>query len=194
MKRTVFAAPAVLAALALGACGDNIPSGLVYTDPPGGKALRLVRNSSSSGNHLVLDFIVGDNALTGYSTGFDLPVAERTVVLSSFLPGKALDPGSAPVAARGVLATSGAFANELVVGVSQKAAGAGAVPDDTELAPKAVLFTLELDVAGNARSAIVFDGTAADFQLPSGGLRSKVGLTVVEPADVGIGKLELKIP
>jgi hypothetical protein len=36
---------------------------------------------------------------------------------------------------------------------------------------------------------VVFDGTAAGFVLPSGGMRDRTGSAVVEPADVAIGKL-----
>jgi hypothetical protein len=38
---------------------------------------------------------------------------------------------------------------------------------------------------------VVFDGTAADFHLPSGGMRDRSGTTVVEATDVAIGKLEV---
>lgn len=195
MKRLVLVSYVlVCSALGLVGCGDDIPSGLVYTDPPGGGALRLVRNSNATANALLLDFVVGDTALTGYSTGFDLPLADHKVTLGNFTPGTALDPGSAPAAARAVIGASGPLAGQLAVGLSQKASGAGAKPDDAELAPRTVLFTIELDIAATPSPGIVFDGTAADFVLPSGGLRSKVGMTVVEPAEVSIGKLELRLP
>jgi hypothetical protein len=179
--------------VALAACGDDLQRGLIYTDPaPGGK-LRLVRNDHSSGNHLVLDFIVGTDALTGYSTGFDLPVAPKSVVMAGFTPGTVLDPGSAPVAAKAVIPDKGPLANNIVAALSQKATGTGAHADDANLAPNTVLFEIELEQGTAPQSVIVFDGTAADFILPSGGLRSKVGATVVDVPDVKIGKLELKL-
>ena len=42
-----------------------------------------------------------------------------------------------------------------------------------------------------APSGVIFDGTAAGFALPSGGMRTRAGTTVVAPADVAIGKLEV---
>ena len=38
---------------------------------------------------------------------------------------------------------------------------------------------------------IIFDGTDPAFVLPSGGLRDRAGNTVVAPADVAIGRLEV---
>ena len=58
--------------LTLAACGDNdVP--VTYANPSGGQ-LRLVKNDASAGTTVVLDFIVGDQPLVGYSTGFDLPL------------------------------------------------------------------------------------------------------------------------
>jgi hypothetical protein len=180
----------VLAALAFAACGGDDPSPLDYADPKGG-ALRLVKNKASKPRSVVLDLVVGDQPLTGYATGFNLPLAPGLVTLAAFTPGAALDPGSAPVAAHAAVPQAGPLAGVLVAAQSQKAAGAGAVPTDTELAPKAVLFTLQLDLVDGAAPGVVFDGTAAGFVLPSGGLRDRAGLTVVEPKDVAIGKLEV---
>jgi hypothetical protein len=39
---------------------------------------------------------------------------------------------------------------------------------------------------------VVFDGTATGFVLPSGGLRNKAGMSVVDASQVKIGKLELR--
>ena len=65
----------ILLAMA-GACGDNLPGRptLDYTNPKGGK-LRLVKNDKqSTGDKMVLDLVVGDQSLTGYAIGFDLPL------------------------------------------------------------------------------------------------------------------------
>lgn len=187
MKR--LAPTVLLCALALAACGDDPP--LDYTNPEGG-ALRLVKNKATGSTSVVLDLIVGDQPLTGYATGFNLPLAPDRVTLAELTPGTALDAGSAPAAARAVVPATGPLAGMLVAAQSQKAAGTGAVATDTELAPKTVLFTLRLDLVEGAASGIVFDGTAADFVLPSGGLRDRAGLTVVSPSDVAIGKLEVR--
>jgi hypothetical protein len=180
----------VLAATA--ACGDNHPGGpLIYSNPSGG-ALRLVKARTATPTSMVLDLVVGDQPLTGYSAGFDLPLAHDKVTLVAFTPGTALDPGSAPVAALGVIGSQGPLADVLFTGQSQKAAGTGAVTTDTVLAPHTVLYSIELAPAELHTAGVVFDGTADGFVVLSGGLRDKVGLTVVEPADVAIGKLEVE--
>jgi hypothetical protein len=175
-------------ALAASACGD---SGLVYSDPPSGGALRLVKNRAATAKSMKLDLVVGDAPITGYSTGFDLPLDAAKVKLGTFTPGTALAPGMAPVAASALIPADGPLAGTLVTGQSQKAAGAGAVATDTVLAPKTVLYTIEILAVEPLVEGVVFDGTAKDFVLPSGGLRSKAGLTIVTPGQVAIGKLEL---
>jgi hypothetical protein len=179
-----------LALVLLAACGgDDAP--LEYTNPSSGGALRLIKGKGSTSKSVVLDLVVGDQPLTGYATGFDLPLDASKVTLARFSPGTALDPGSDPVAAQAVVSETGPLAGMLVTAQSQKAAGTGAVTTDTELLPKTVLFTLQLDLIEGAGAGIVFDGTSADFVLPSGGLRDRAGLTVVEPTGVSIGKLEV---
>ena len=86
----------------------------------------------------------------------------------------------------------GPLAGMLVAVQSQKASGAGAVPTDTALAAGAVLCTVRLELADGATQGIAFDGTAAGFTLPSGGLRDRAGTAVVDAAHVGIGKLEIR--
>jgi hypothetical protein len=178
------------------ACGDNLkpaePQGPIrYTDPSGGK-LRLIQSVSSppTSNTIVLDLVVGDQPLTGYSVGFDLPIDDTQVKLDSFTPGTALNPGTAPVAATGLLQATGTLAHQLVTAQSQKASGPGAVVTDTALPAGTVLYSFELGINSGA-SGTVFDGTAAGFLLPSGGMRDRAGTTVVAPKDVAIGKLVL---
>jgi hypothetical protein len=174
--------------LAASACGNDGP--LIYSDPSGG-ALRLVRNPKATPKAMKLDLIVGSAALTGYSVGFNLPLDAKKVTLGTFTPGTALAPGTAPVAASATIPVAGPLAGTLVIGQSQKAAGAGAVASDTVLAPNTVLFTIELDVVEPLVEGVVFDGTAKSFALPSGGLRNKAGLTIADPSQVKIGKLEV---
>ena len=176
--------------LSLGACGDNDRPPLAYADPKGG-ALRLIANPASTSTELVLDLVVGSQPLTGYAAGFDLPLAPRAIKLVAFTPGHALEPGLAPVAARGVLPVDGVLANTLFTAQSQKATGDGAVATDTVLAPGAVLYTIRLAKVAGAAHGVVFDGTAPDFVLPSGGLRDRAGATIVAAKDVAIGKLEI---
>jgi hypothetical protein len=173
-------------------CGDNHGTGFDYDNPSGGK-LRLIRSKTlpKVENEIALDFVVGDQPLTGYSVGFNLPVGHRLVRFVELLPGTALDPGSAPAAAHGAVPLDGPLADTLVTGLSQKASGPGAVAADTTLAPGSVLYSIRLQKISSAPEGVVFDGTAAGFILPSGGMRDRTGTTVVEPTDVAIGKLEI---
>jgi hypothetical protein len=182
----------LLSVLVAAACGDNENPGLHYSNPDGGK-LRLVKNKTVPAleNQVVLDLVVGDQPLTGYSVGFNLPVGHDLVRLVEFVPGTALDPGTSPPAAHARLPVEGPLADTLVTGLSQKASGGGAVATDTTLAPKSVLYTLRIQMAATAPNGVVFDGTASDFHLPSGGMRDRSGTTVVEATDVAIGKLEI---
>ncbi len=188
MNRTLFA---LSLSIVLAACGDNERPPLDYTNPPAGGALRLVKNGATTGKEVVLDLVVGDHPLTGYAVGFDLPVNPRAVRLGTFEPGHALEAGTEPTAAKAALPATGPLANMLVTAQSQKASGPGAVATDTVLAPGTVLYTVHLQLVGGAAAGVVFDGTASDFVLPSGGMRDRSGTTVVEAKDVSIGKLEV---
>lgn len=182
----------VIAVLALAACGDDRKAALRYDDPPAGGALRLVKNAASTEASVVLDFVVGEQPLVGYSTGFDLPLDATKVTLGAFTPGTALDPGSAPAAIGAAIPLQGPLANNLVVAVSQKATGGGAVATDAVLAPRALVFQISLDrIDPPTTAGVIFDGLDPEFRLPSGGLRDRTGLTVVAEPDVAIGKLEI---
>ena len=165
---------------------------LVYTDPAAG-ALRLIHDpAGTSAQAVVLALVVGDQPLSGYAAGFNLPLDATRVVLRSFTPGTGLDPGQPPLAAQALIPRQGPLAGMLVTAQSQKASGAGAVTGDAALAPGTVLYTVRLELAADATAGIVFDGTAAGFALPSGGLRNRVGTAVVQPGQVAIGKLEIR--
>ena len=175
------------------ACGDNAKPMFDYSNPPKGGALRLVKSATSprGETEVVLDLVVGDQPLTGYSVGFNLPIGHGLVRLTDFIPGKALDPGTSPPAAQALQPVKGPLADMLVTGLSQKASGSGAVATDTVLPPGSVLYTMRLEMVGSAPAGVIVDGTAADFQLPSGGMRDRGGTTVVEAVDVAVGKLEV---
>jgi hypothetical protein len=193
MKSIYFLlAISVGASSTLHGCGDNTDAGLVYTNPPTGAALRLVKDKASNSLTSVLNLVVGDAALTGYSTGFNLPVDANLVTFGSLNPGTVLNPGTAPVAAIGTIAKVGPLKGVLTAGLSQKASGAGAVATDTALPAGTVLFTITLDAVAGGKPGIVFDGTADGFVLPSGGLRNREGVSVVDAANVAIGKLEVR--
>lgn len=173
-------------------CGDDEKPMFSYSNPPKGGALRLVKSKikPKAETEIVLDLVVGDQPLTGYSAGFNLPLAHG-LRLIDFTPGTGLDPGSSPPAAQGKLPSKGPLADHLVTGISQKASGPGAVATDTLLAPGTVLYTMHLEVTSAAADGVVVDGTAADFHLPSGGMRDHTGTTVVEATDISIGTVEI---
>jgi hypothetical protein len=173
----------VVVCVVLAACGDNTAP-ISYSNPQGGK-LRLVQ-TSRNGNVLTLGLFVGDAPLTGFSTGFDLPLDVTRVKLTNFTPGTALDPGPAPLAAKAVIGNEAPLAGTLVVGQSQKAT---AHASDAQLAAGSELLEIELTKIEGAPDGTVFDGTATDFALPSGGLMDRMGNVVVAPNDVAIGKL-----
>jgi hypothetical protein len=183
---------ALLLLAILAACGDNQGGPIHYSNPSGGK-LRLVTSKTppATDTEVVLDLVVGDQPLTGYSVGFNLPVDHKLVRLGDFVAGAGLNPGASPAAASARQPLDGPLADMLVTGLSQKASGDGAVTTDTELAPKTVLYTIHLQMVANAPDGVVFDGTAADFHLPSGGMRDRSGTTVVQATEVAIGKLEI---
>lgn len=181
----------ILVTMLAAACGDNNEGKITYANPASGTGkLRLVRTAATE-DDVTLALVVGNEALTGYSAGLNLPVGHDKVRLVEFTPGKALNPGTSPVAAHSAQPLSGPLADHVVTAISQKASGTGAVETDTTLPPNTVLYTMRLTVAGNAEEGVVFDGTAADFHLPSGGMRDRSGTTVVEATDVAIGKLEI---
>lgn len=165
---------------------------LVYTDPAAGGKIRLVKNAASTATTVVLD-LVTSTALTGWATGFNLPIDTTRVGLNAtpIVKGAGLDPGSAPAAMKAAVPASGPLKGMLVSGLSQKAAGTGAAAADATLASGTVLYSIKLDLIASAPTGVVFDGTAGGFTLPSGGLRDKAGQAVAGPADVLIGKLEI---
>ena len=180
---------ALVLLLSLVACGDNDKGPISYTDPGAGK-LRLIQGPSPGADRVLLELVVGDQPLTGYSVGFDLPIDDTKVTFGKFTPGSALNPGTTPIAALGKLVQSGPLAHQLVTAQSQKASGDGATPADTTLAAGTVVYSIELAMIAHAKG-VVFDGTASGFMLPSGGMRDRAGTAVVLASEVAIGKLEI---
>src|SRR5262249_17934415 len=124
------------------------PFTLTYTDPAAGAGkLRLVQDAKSTPTTAVLDLVVaGPDPLVGYAAGFDLALDDSMVSLGGMTPGTALDPGSAPAAAKAVLPAGGVMRGVLVAAQSHKASGVGAVTDDTSLPAGTVIFTISLDL------------------------------------------------
>ena len=180
MKRLVW----IIAVVA--ACGDNTKIGpLVYSPSRKVGKLNLVADDASTGTKAVFDLVVGDEPLTGFSTGFDLPIDPSKVTVGPFTPGTAL-PSQGSAAGGAAIGSDGPLANQLAVALSQKAT---ASPTDTVLAPGTKLLTIELDVVEPLVGGLVFDGST----LTSAGLRDRSGTTVVDTPDVSIGKLNVDL-
>lgn len=160
-----------------------------YVPPTGGKIALLPNVAQSSPTVAVLD-LVALTDLTGYFVGFDLAVdaAKLTPGADLITAGTALDPGSNMPAIKATIPTSGPLANALVSGLSQKAAGTGAKPNDATITTGSVFYTLKLPLAAAATAGTIFDGTVAKNKIRAG-LRNKVGTEIVGAADFQIGKL-----
>ncbi len=173
---------------------------LVYTDPDAGPAetphrLRLVKNAALSTDSVVVLELRTVSAFTGYAVGFNLPADSRVVRVGASAitdgPG-GVDPGSAPAAIGAVLGTSGKMANVWTAGVSQKAAGAGAVTSEASFAADQLVFTVRLEMAPLPLFKPAFDGTAGLIPGLEAAVRNRVGDDVVNGLRFGIGKLAVE--
>jgi hypothetical protein len=178
--------------MALTAAADTSVAGpaYYYVDPTGGK-IRLVHNAERSTPAVaILDLVAGTD-LNGYFVGMNLRVDASRLNLDGgdvITAGNALDPGSSPPALKADLPAQGPLAGVLVSGLSQKAAGAGAVATDTTIAAAKVFYTLKLAIKAGTPGGIVFDGTVPKTKLRAG-LRNRVGTEVVGVDDFAVGKL-----
>ncbi len=165
------------------------PIGLVYRPPaPGGK-LRLERNSASSKSTLVLE-LVATQPLRGFSAGFNLPVDERVRLVPGSLQPGVLDPGTGTVAAVATIPPAGPMKNVLVVGISQKASGAGATAEDRQIPAGAKLLSVRLELVPGAAKGPMFDPAKPGRYVA--GLRDKAGNDVVATPEVAVGRLEVR--
>jgi len=181
-----------VSALTAAASTNVAGPGYYYVDPSGGK-IRLVHNADQSTPSVAVLDLIAVVDLTGYFVGFNLAVDAAKLNVGSDLitAGDALNPGSSPAALKALIPPSGPLANALVSGLSQKAAGTGAVMSDATIPAGKVFYTLKLPIKGGAAGGTVFDGTAAKAKIRAG-LRNKVGSEVVGINDFAIGKLVYK--
>ncbi len=165
---------------------------LVYTDPVRNGRIALVRNPASTNTTVVLD-VVATEDLTGYSVGMNLPLDATLVQAggSLMIPGTVLSPGQNPTAAYGTLPASGPLMNVLTTGLSQKAAGDGAVTTDSPIPAGAVLYTVQLALRPGAITGVAFDGAALGPKFRAL-LRDKLGTDVVAGSGFSIGRLEVQ--
>jgi hypothetical protein len=164
---------------------------LVYTEPPANQGkIRLVRDTSAAG--IVLKLVAAVN-LKGYAVGFNLPLQQPGLTTSTELlvPGDALMLGQPPLAVGAAVGEKGPLTGILVTGVSQKAAGAGAVTSETEISAGQVFYSFRLRPRGLRTPGVVFDGAAPGARF-RGALRNREGQDVVSSGDFAIGRLELK--
>lgn len=177
---------------ATSAAFDVVQPRLVYTDPPEGGTIRVVRNAASTDSVVVLD-VVAAEAFTGYAVGFTLPADPRTVVAGSPLISNVggLNPGTSPAAFGAALPTTGRMAGFLTAGISQKASGAGAVTTDTAVAAGTVLFTLRLEMAQSPLFKEAFDGATLGHRFEAA-IRNRAGDDVVPGLNFRFGRLAVE--
>jgi len=168
---------------------------LVYTDPPAGGKIRLVKDAErSTANALALKLVANAN-LTGYFVGFNVPVASGKVQFASSsisAATDALNPGTAPQALGAKIPTSGPLANVLITGLSQKAAGAGAAANNSHISSGQVFYTIYLRPADGATPGVVFNGTALGRQFRAA-LRDRLGNETASQSDFAIGTLAVQL-
>jgi hypothetical protein len=168
---------------------------LVYTDPPAGGKIRLVRDAQRSTSTSLALKLVANASLTGYFVGFNLPLASGKVQLGSpaiSAEREALDPGQPPQALAAAIPTAGLLANVLVTGMSQKAAGAGAAPNDAQISSGQVFYTIWLRLSDNASAGVVFSGSALGDRFRAA-LRDKLGNEIASQSDFAIGTLAVQV-
>jgi hypothetical protein len=171
-----------------GAGGPVAVHGLVYTAPAAnGRTLQVVADASSTAALVVLKIVAAAPA-SGYSAGFNIPAdASRARVVDVAWNGGPLNPGTGPAAIAAALPGAGPLSNTLTSGISQKAAGGGAVATDSSIAVNNVLYAVRL-APTSASPGVVFDGS----QRFRAALRDRAGNEVLSQADFAIGKLEIR--
>jgi hypothetical protein len=179
---------------ATSAAFDAVVAGtrLVYVDPAPSGGIALVRNPASTQTTVVLDLVAMED-LTGYSVGMNLPLDVERVQAggSLMIPGTVLSPGVNPVAAYGRLPASGPLAGVLTTGLSQKAAGEGAVVTDTPIPAGSVLYSVQLALRPGAIAGVVFDGAALGPKFRAL-LRDRLGTDIVGGGGFSVGRLEVE--
>ena len=150
---------------------------LVYTPAasiPADAALALVADASSTSTRQVLKLVTTKDA-SASALAFALAVDGSRVALDQVQAGDvspgfslntgALDPGSAPAAAKASLQTGGPLANVLTLGIARKPAGGGALPGDKAIPAGTEVCRFRLVIAPGAGPGPVFP-LAADGNHP----------------------------
>lgn len=167
--------------------------GLVYTNPTNEADVRLVLNAAASnGRSIRLDAVAGRTVRGAFAIGMNLPVDSHRAVADAplLVAGTALSVTGALPAVAAALPTSGPAADLLLVAVSQKAAGVGAVPTNRTVQFGSTYFSVRLKLAVGAPLGIVFDGTALGSAWRAAVL-DRQGNDTVSLSKFSIGRLEV---
>lgn len=141
-------------------------TGLAYTDPAG-TGWRLVKDPSSTAQHLVLD-LVGPSAGSGYGVGFTLSVDQTKAAWSKVLPADAeyVKNGAYNLGTGSQFLKGKVQGNALMAGVFQKGVGGAAVTYGT-----APLVKVALDfVPGSAPGTPITITVSSSQELTAGGM------------------------
>jgi hypothetical protein len=195
--------------------------GLVYTDPPSGGRVRLIRNAASTSSTVRLDLVsnatlfaviagtAADTIRNGvFGAGMNLPLDATKVSAGSPLIDTTVPAGSTAVLNLGTAGTPraiGAALNTsnavLYSGISQKRSGTPAtgttpvVLGDAPLRPfpgaASFYYSLTLRLVAGAPVGTVFDGASLGSKFHAA-VRDRSGTDVFQNADFAVGKLEVK--
>lgn len=186
---------------------------LVYTAPasvPADALLALVADASSTPARAVLT-LVTTKAASASALAFALALDGSRVTLDAAQAGDvspgfslnpaALDPGSAPAAAKASLQESGPLANVLTFGIARKPAGGGALPGDQAIPVGTEVCRFRLVIAPGAGPGPVFPlAVDAGHPDPSDAYKPYRALlragsapsSTLPPTVVALGALELQ--
>ena len=145
--------------------------GIDYANPPAalsaGRQISLLRNSTSTATHLVLDVKTGNARIAAaFGVAINLPLSHTLATFSTsagivipasapLVPGSIGSPGT--TAAGGVGATGGPLPDILTVGVARQKLSLS--DGDVSLPANTVLFSLGFDFVPGAAPGTLFDGS-----------------------------------
>jgi len=201
--------------------GSVAVHGLVYSDPPSGGKVRLIRNAASTSSTVKLDLVSNatlfavtagtpDTIRNGvFGAGMNLPLDATKVSAGLLLIDTTVPAGSPAVLNLGTTGTPraiGAALNAtnavLYSGISQKRTGSPVPPattpivlGDATLRPfpggNSYYYSLTLRLVAGAAVGTVFDGTNLGSKFHAA-VRDRSGTDVFQNADFAIGRLEIR--
>ena len=154
--------------------------GIDYTDPPtsviAGKPIVLLRNSTSTPTHLIIDVKTGGASIAAaFALAMNLPLSHTLATFSAgsagiVIPaGAPLVPGavgsSGTTAAGAVGPVGGPLVDILTVGVARRKLSVA--DGDVSLPANTLLFSLGFDLVPGAAAGTLFDGTSGKLAAPA---------------------------